>query len=73
MTEVRPPRSASRIAPKTLGLSNFGQQSQSMAPSTRTRATERPSPIMPCASMGSSAAEVDSLKTKGFESRLAAL
>jgi hypothetical protein len=40
-----PPRSASRSRPKTDGESTFGRQSQSIEPSSATRAAVRPSPI----------------------------
>jgi hypothetical protein len=48
----RPPRSASRIAAKTLGESNRGQQYQSIVPSVPTSATVCRSPIRPCSAMG---------------------
>jgi hypothetical protein len=48
----RPPRSASRIAAKTLGESKRGQQYQSIVPSVPTRATVWRSPIRPCSAIG---------------------
>jgi hypothetical protein len=54
----RPPRSASRIAPKTLGESKRGQQYRSIVPSVPTSATVCRSPIRPCSAMGSSAPAV---------------
>jgi hypothetical protein len=43
----RPPLSASRIAPNTLGLSKRGRHSQSIDPSSPTSAAERMLPTMP--------------------------
>jgi hypothetical protein len=48
----RPPRSASRIAAKTLGESKRGQQYQSIVPSVPTSATVCRSPIRPCSAIG---------------------
>jgi hypothetical protein len=48
----KPPRSASRIAAKTLGESKRGQQYQSIVPSVPTSATVCRSPIRPCSAMG---------------------
>src|SRR2546421_10724541 len=45
-------RSASRIAPKTLGESNRGQQNQSIVPSVPTSATVCRSPITPWSAIG---------------------
>ena len=42
----------SRIAPKTLGESNRGQQYQSIVPSVPTSATVRRSPMTPCSAIG---------------------
>jgi len=41
-----PPRSESSRAAKTEGLSNRGQQSQSMEPSAETSAADRQSPTI---------------------------
>jgi hypothetical protein len=41
----RPPRRRSRSAPKIDGLSNRGQQSQSIEPQLETSAADRQSPI----------------------------
>jgi hypothetical protein len=48
----RPPRSASKSAPNTLGESRSGRQSQSIAPSRATSATVRPSPIAAYSQIG---------------------
>jgi hypothetical protein len=48
----RPPWSASRMAAKTLGESNRGQQYQSIVPSVPTSATVCRSPIRPCSAIG---------------------
>jgi hypothetical protein len=48
----RPPRSASRIDPNTLGESKRGQQYQSIVPSVPTSATVCRSPIRPCSATG---------------------
>jgi hypothetical protein len=44
-SEKRPPRSASRSAANTLGEWRSGRHSQSIDPSSATRAAVRPSPI----------------------------
>src|SRR5438876_4827927 len=48
----RPPLSASRIEPKTLGESKRGQQYQSIVPSVPTSAIECRSPMIPCSAIG---------------------
>jgi hypothetical protein len=48
----RPPPSASRIAAKTPGESNRGQQYQAIVPSVPTSVTVCRSPIRPCSAMG---------------------
>ncbi len=48
----KPPRSASRIDPNTLGASKRPGQYQSIVPSVPTSAAECRSPMMPCSAIG---------------------